>query len=148
MFLRIEDHINFRTYPLDDVPVITNKLSKFELLSEVGPVYISYDGETARGRYTISDMVDLYFNKIPFSFIYEGDVLDITQHLKVYIESIVNKYQNLQMPNQSRDKQVILKRVVEFYKYMDKSSLRLMNKSNGKELKISPFLQKIIEADR
>ena len=148
MFLKIEDHVNFRTYPLDDVPIVTNKLSKFELLSDVGPIYISYDGETARGRYTIADMVDLYFNKIPFSFVYEGDVLDIAQHLKVYIESIVSKYQNSHVSTQTREQQIILKRVVEFYKYIDKASLRLMNRANGRELKISPFLQKIIEADR
>ena len=75
-------------------------------------------------------------------------MLDIAQHLKVYIESIVSKYQNSHVSTQTREQQIILKRVIEFYKYIDKASLRLMNRANGRELKISPFLQKIIEADR
>lgn len=146
MFLRIEDHINYRTYPLDDIPATYGPMHSyfFEEKSN-GPIYIPYEGESGRGRYAIIHMIDMFFNKIPFTICEYGDVMDIEKHLRVYLKSIEELYGN--KGSIARDTEEMIRRTNAFYEHIFKCAKRIRNAHPSKIFKASPFVSLVREAE-
>ena len=145
MFVKIEDHINLRTYLLDDIPVTYGPMhGYFFEKNSLGPIHLPYDGEVGRGRYCICHMVDMYFNKIPFTIVEPGDILDIEKHIRYYLESVSGFAEQL---NVTKTQAEYLRRMTELYSVIKKSADRLRAHNPGKHFAPSKFTTLVAEAN-
>ena len=144
MFLRIVDHINCRTYPLDDVPATYGPLpSYFFEKNSAGPIHLPYEGETGRGRYTIAHMIEMYFNKLPFTIIETGDILDIEKHLGRYIDSFFEPGTVL-----GKEDKEYQRRAEALYEKIHTSACRIRSRFPDKKFKASPFLELVVKENK
>ena len=144
IFLHIEDHINQRTYPLSDIPVTYGPMNPYFFdKNTCGPIHQPYDGETGRGRYCIIHMIDMYFNKIPFTIVENGDILDIEKNLKDYLLAI------REVHSSTTDKSTIelIRRTTAFYDQIYRAARKLRHRYPDKDFKPSPFVALVKEAE-
>lgn len=135
MFLSIIDHVEKRTYPLDDVPADYGVMhSYFFEKNSAGPIHQPYDGECGRGRFTICDMLELYFNKIPFTVVYEGDIVEIAVMLSYLLDHLRSNFKAL-----SPDQQLFYGKALALYEVMNKKSISLQRKRKPEQLTTSFF---------
>lgn len=144
MFLRIVDHINYRTYPLDDVPVTYGPLpSYFFEKNSAGPIHLPYEGETGRGRYTIAHMIEMHFNSIPFTIIETGDILDIEFYLGRYIDTFDGPETAM-----SKETREYKRRAESLYEKINMSAKRIKARFPNKKFKASPFVELVVKESR
>lgn len=144
MFLRIVDHINYRTYPLDDVPVTYGPLpSYFFEKNSAGPIHLPYEGETGRGRYTIAHMIEMYFNRIPFTVIETGDILDIEFYLKRYIDSLGDPGTTL-----GQEEREYKRRAELLLNNISTSAKRIRARFPNKKFNPSTFVELVVKENR
>lgn len=145
MFIKIEDHINLRTYLLDDIPVSYGPMhGYFFEKNSMGPIHLPYDGEVGRGRYCICHMVDMHFNKIPFTVMEPGDVIDIEKHIRFYLLSIAEMGDKL---NVNKTQGEYIRRMSELYKDIKKSADRLIARNPETIFSPSKFTTLVQEAN-
>lgn len=143
MFVNIEDHINKRPYPVDDLPVSYGPVHPYFMKPKSpGPFHLPYEGEVGRGRLCICHMVDLHFQKIPFTIMYQGDVIDIETNIRYYLQSVNEFVEKLQM---TPEKAEYVRRMSEFYKVIKKSAQRILAANTGKAPLESSSLMKMLE---
>jgi hypothetical protein len=134
-FASIVDHVNYRGYLIGDVPANYGVLSPYFFAENTaGPVYSPIDGETCRGLYAIVHLVDLHFNKIPFTILYNGDIVDIKRNLKWYLEHMHEE--------KPRDRAILEfnKKAHELYKVMcTKAEILAKMYPDQKRFEKSPF---------
>ena len=109
-----------------------------------GPIHLPYEGEVGRGQYCICHMVDMYFNKIPFTVVEPGDILDIERHIRFYLESLSSMSDKLTM---TKSQSEYLRRMSELFKVIKKSADRLRAQNPGKTFTASPFTTLVLEAN-
>ena len=145
MFIKIEDHINLRTYLLDDIPVSYGPMhGYFFEKNSMGPIHLPYDGEVGRGRYCICHMVDMYFNKVPFTVMEPGDVIDIEKHIRFYLLSISDMGDKLSV---NKTQGEYIRRMSELYKVIKRSADRLIARNPGTVFTPSKFTTLVQEAN-
>ena len=127
VFTNVVDHINKRLYPLDEVPCSYGMVPSYYLENDLVPIYDPHPDEVGRGMYTIAHMIDMYFNKVPFTFIYEGDVFSVRDKLRLYMDT----FEHVQLIDP--DQQEFLNRANALYKELVISCQRLLNKYKGRQ---------------
>lgn len=136
-FLSIIDHVLYRGYLLQDVPVNYGIQSPYVFMQDTaGPIYHPHDGETGRGIYAIVHMVDMRFNKIPFTVELPGDLLDIHSNLVYFGKHCA--VDDTAMKN--REFREFHKRAMEFKKEIEPNVERIRSIYPRHQLKTSPVI--------
>ena len=89
-YARLDDYINKKTFRLINVPATYGPQYACFMDEEtsVGPIYMPWEGETANGRFTIADMIDMNFNKVGIEFANRKDIYEVEFYLKAYINDL------------------------------------------------------------
>lgn len=143
MFLRVTDHIEKRLYLLLGIPVTYGIQPSYVFHEKSsGPIYIPMDGETGRGNYTISHMIDMYENKIPFEFAHDGDLLDVDKQLGYFLDyARTQKFAD-------KESQEFIRRAKNLYVQINKKARVLRKLNPGKNFQPSQFLSLIDQIER
>lgn len=88
----LDVHINSKPYELDEIPATYTPLHSYFLdENNVGPIYTPIPGETGWGKYTIADMIDMYYNEVPFRFVYHKDIYEVDAYVNEYVKIMLEK---------------------------------------------------------
>lgn len=143
IYLDIRDLVNKRKYLLHNVPCnYTPVESYFISKYSPGPLYTPLKGEVGTGMFTIATIIDMYFNKVDFSFDSTDQLKEVEKYLGTYLAVMEEDSKYL-----TREQKEYINRAKELYKFLAKRVDRLevleKQKREEKEKKTNPFLSEV-----
>lgn len=128
--------VNKKPYLIHNVPATYGPIEEYFLdKNSAGLLYKPLDNERSTGRYTISALIDMYFNKVDFTFDSIGQMLEIEQYLGTYI-AVMEQEEAFA----NREQKEYLNRARALFKFL-KTKVDAVNKKKRKmEISKNPFL--------
>lgn len=141
VYLDVRDHVNKYTYRLHDVPATYGPVQTYFLRKDSpGPLYVPTPREHYSCDYTIASMVDMYFNKVRFTFDSTDQMKEVFRYLNAYIATMEEET-NLDLL--SREQKEYFQRAVSFRNSMIPRIERILKKEVLENSKKRSFLNTV-----
>lgn len=136
VYTDIRSLVNKKPYLIHNVPATYGPVEAYFLdKNSAGPLYTPLEGERSTGRYTISALIDMYFNKIEFTFDSHEQLREIERYLGIYI-SIMEQDEHLA----SRENKEYLNRARSLFKFLNMKVQNLDKRLEKTKVNKNPFL--------
>ena len=128
--------VNKKPYLIHNVPATYGPIESYFLDKDsAGLLYTPLENERSSGRYTISALIDMYFNKVDFTFDSHDQLREIEKYLGTYI-AVMEQEEAFA----NREQKEYLNRARALFKFL-KTKVDAVNKKKRKmEISKNPFL--------
>lgn len=131
--------VNKKPYLIHNVPATYGPIEAYFLdKNSAGPLYTPLEGERGTGRYTISALIDMYFNKVDFTFDTIEQMCEIEKYLGTYI-SIMEQDEHFA----NREQKEYLNRARALFKFLKVKVDKVNKKKEKDRITKNPFLNTI-----
>ena len=131
--------INKKPYIIHNVPATYGPIESYFLdKNSAGALYTPLEGERSTGRYTISALIDMYFNKVDFTFDSHDQLREVEKYLGTYI-AVMEQEEHLA----NREQKEYLNRARMLFKFLHTKVDCLNKKYQKTQLTKNPFLNAV-----
>lgn len=131
--------VNKKPYLIHNVPATYGPVESYFLdKNSAGLLYTPLEGERSSGRYTISALIDMYFNKIDFTFDSNDQLREIERYLGIYI-AILEQEEHFA----NREQKEYLNRARALFKFLHMKVENLNKKQQKSKINQNPFLNAV-----
>ena len=131
--------VNKKPYLIHNVPATYGPIESYFLDKDsAGLLYTPLENERSSGRYTISALIDMYFNKVDFTFDSHDQLREIEKYLGTYIAVMEQEehYAN-------REQLEYLNRARLLFKFLHSKVENLDKKQYKNKVNKNPFLNAV-----